>query len=394
MTIKKQQILLCPGPVIVSGSIFEAMANNIGHREEEFSDLLERVNQNLLSLFEIRKRHLYHPLVITGSGTVANETVLSSIVGSKHILVLANGEFGGRLATISKLHNKNTHIISFDWGKEINIQTVEKFLKTKKVDIIAMVHHETSVGMLNPVKTVGALAKKYNKIFYVDAVSSAGAEKIDMEKWNISFCTTSSGKAICSVPGLGIIMVKKSMVKKLEKTPVRTMYMNLFNLYNYSIQHKQTPNTPAVHLFYALDQALTNILKKGVVEARNEIKRKALIFRQGMSKMGFDFIIDEKLMSSALTTVYIPEGMKASKLRAALKEKDIIVYNGKGPFVDKVFQVGHIGEIKEHDIRLFLESLKNAVFPKTSSLRSRLHFAHPRVLNYNLFLSHPKKHHV
>lgn len=383
MHIRKQQILLCPGPVIVSGSIFEAMANNIGHREEEFSDLLVRINTGLLNLFEIKKKNLFQPLVITGSGTVANETVLSSIVGKRHILIIANGEFGGRLAAISKLHNKNTHVISFDWGKEIDLIKVEKYLANKKVDIIAMVHHETSVGMLNPVAFIGELSKKYNKILYVDAVSSAGAEKIDMEKWNIAFCTTSSGKALCSVPGLGIIMVKKSILKKLEKTPARTMYMNLFNLYNYSIKHKQTPNTPALHLFYALDQALTNILKRGVVESRNEIKRRALIFRQGMNKMGFNFIIDEKLMSSSLTTVFIPKGIKAKKLRASLKEKDIIVYNGKGPFLDKVFQVGHIGEIREQDISLFLDSLKNSVFPKSNSLRRRLHIPNTNI-RYNL----------
>lgn len=358
---KKSHFLFCPGPVIVADNVFDAATNNIGHREEEFSTLLSNINTQLLDLFEIKQRNKYYPLLITGSGTAANESVLSSIVGKKHILILANGEFGERLHVISKVHNKNTHIIHFGWGNPIDLQKVEDYLKKHKVDIIAMVHHETSIGILNPADKVGKLSKKYKKTFYIDAVSSAGAEKMDLEAWNVSYCTTSAGKAICSLPGLGIIMTRVKDVESLKDKPARTAYLNLYNLYKYSKSHMQTPNTPAVHLFYAFDQALSNIKAKGVEKWRNEIKRKAEMLRVGMKQMGLEFLIAEDLMSATLTTVMVPTHMTIHELKSKLKEKNIVIYNGKGPFLDRVFQVGNIGELTDEHIKMFLRSLKKAI---------------------------------
>lgn len=360
-TRSKKSFLFCPGPVIVADNVFAAVTSNIGHREEEFSNLLENINGKLLDLYQIEKKHLYHPLLITGSGTAANETVLSSIVGKKTILILANGEFGERLYSISKIHNKNTKILNFGWGEPMDLKKVENFLKNKNVDIIGMVHHETSIGMLNPAAKVGRLAKKYKKTFYIDTVSSAGADKIDLEAWNVSFCTTSSGKAICSLPGLGIIMVKKRDVELLRDQPARSAYLNLYNLYKYSLHHKQTPNTPAVHLFYAFDQALTNILDKGVEKWRAQILRKASMLRRRMLEMELEFLIKDEYMSSALTTVKLPEHTTFEELRRKLKEKDIVIYNGKGPFLNKVFQVGNIGQLTDEDIKMFLDSLEKAL---------------------------------
>lgn len=357
----KKHFLFCPGPVIVAKNVFDAVTNNIGHREEEFSDLLQKINSNLLEVFEIKKKQLYYPLLITGSGTAANETVLSSIVHNKHILILSNGEFGERLHLISKIHNKNTHLLNFGWGNPMDLKKVEKYLKTHKVDIIGMVHHETSIGILNPVGKMGILSKKYKKTLFIDAVSSAGAEKIDLERWNVSYCTTSSGKAICSLPGLGIIMARVKDIEGLKNLPSKTAYLNLYNLYKYSSHNIQTPNTPAVHLFYALNQALSNILERGVVAWRAEIKRKADILRTSMKEMDLKFLIDEKYMSVSLTTVMVPEYTTFQELRSKLKEKNIVIYNGKGPFLDKVFQVGNIGELTDEHILMFLSSLRKAL---------------------------------
>jgi 2-aminoethylphosphonate-pyruvate transaminase len=265
------------------------------------------------------------------------------------------------LYNISKVHNKNTHVLNFGWGKPMDISKIEKYIKSKKVDIIAMVHHETSIGMLNPAELVGRLSKKYNKIFYIDTVSSTGADEVSLEKWNVAFCTTSSGKAICSLPGLGIIMARRKNIEALKDQPSRTVYLNLYNLYKYSLLHKQTPNTPAVHLFYAFNQALDNILKTGVKKWRAEIKRKANILRDRMKEMKLEFLIDESFMSSALTTVKIPTYTTFEKLRKKLKEKDIVVYNGKGPFLNKVFQVGNIGQLTYENLEMFLESLEDAL---------------------------------
>lgn len=355
-------LLFCPGPVNVAQNIWSSIVREIGHREEEFSLLLESVSEKILTVFEVRHKDKYFPVFITGSGTAANEAVLSSIVGDKHILILTNGEFGERLHNISRLHNKNTHLIDFAWGSKMDIVKIEKYIQENPIDIIAMVHNETSVGMLNPIIKVGRIAKKYKKIFFVDAVSSAVAEEVNLEKANITFCSTASGKAVGSLPGIGIIIGKRTSFENLKELRAKTAYLNLYNLYLYSAKHRQTPNTPAVQLFFALEQALSNILKIGIAERRARFSSSAKLLREGMKELGLKLLIDEKIMSSIVTTVVAPSFLPVSVLKEKLKRKGIVIYSGKGPLLDKVFQVGNMGELNDLFIKYFLKCLEEIIF--------------------------------
>lgn len=212
--------------------------------------------------------------------------------------------------------------------------------------------------MLNPAHEIGKLAAKYNLLFVLDTVSSAGAEKIDLEKWNVGFCTTSASKSLGSLPGLSLVIGKNEEFEKLKNIPPRTMYLNLYKFYEYATNLKQTPNTPAVQLFFALEQAADNILTQGVSLHLAQRKHLAEVMRQGLMKLGLTFLIDEQIMSSSLTTVIVPETLPVAKLKEELRKKNIIVYDGKGPFKGKVFQVATIGEINEKDITFFLTTLK------------------------------------
>jgi len=355
----KKYLLFTPGPVNVAENVRMAISKeDISHREEDFDSLLQSIEKKLLQLFEIKITTDYSAVVITGSGTAANESMLSSVVGDKNILIVSNGEFGERLFHISQIHNKNTFLLKFPWGKKMDIQKIEDFIKENKIEVLAMVHHETSSGMLNPLKEVGELAKANNITFIVDAVSSAGAEIIDLEKWNISFCSSSSSKAIASYSGISFVIGKKSEFEKLKDLPPKTMYLNLYKFYHFINTASQTPNTPAVHLFYAFEQALMNILEEGVLSRHKRLLDRATLLRTGMKTMGLKFLIDEKDMCSILTTVYIPTYIESSVLRQKLREKKIIIYEGKGEFKNKVFQVGNIGELSGTEIQFFLDSLQ------------------------------------
>ena len=314
-----------------------------------------------LSLHDALPISDYRAVVITGSGTAANESILSSVVGNKKILIISNGEFGERLYDISKIHNKNTFLLEFAWGECFDLKKIETYLKRHEIDVVAMVHHETSSGMLNPLEKVGTLSKANGAMFIVDCVSSAGAEVIDMEKSNISFFSSSSSKAICSYSGLSFVVGKTEEFEKLKNLPVKTTYLNLYKFYNFIKNYSQTPNTPAVHLFYALEQALENILNYGISNHFADIKDKANILRKGMLNLGLKFLIDEKNMCSVLTTVRIPAHIDVTIFRQKLREKFIIIYEGKGCFKNKVFQVGNIGNLFFADIQFFLDSLKNVL---------------------------------
>ena len=358
----EKYLLFTPGPVNVATNVQMAICKeDICHRETDFDCLLQSIENKLLKLFEIKTIADYRAVVITGSGTAANESILSSVVGNQNILILSNGEFGERLFNISKIHNKNTFLLEFAWAESLNLEKIEAYLQKHKIDIVAMVHHETSSGMLNPLEKIGALAKANGAMFIVDCVSSAGAEVIDMEKCNIAFCSSSSSKAIGSYSGLSFVVGKTEEFEKLKTLPIKTTYLNLYKFYEFIKTLSQTPNTPAVHLFFALEQALINILNEGVSNRYANIRRKANILRQGMLNLGLKFVIDQTKMCSVLTTVYIPSHINVSIFRQKLRNKSIIIYEGKGCFKNRVFQVGNIGELSFDDIQFFLDTQREVL---------------------------------
>ena len=359
---KNKYLLFTPGPVNVAKNVRSSMGkSDICHRESDFEDLLLSVENKLMKLFEIKNVNNYSAVFISGSGTAANEAILSSVVGNKNILVLSNGEFGERLHSISQIHNVNTYFLEFPWGKKFDLEVIDSFVKKNKIDIIAMVHHETSSGMLNSMGDIGSLSKSNGSILFVDCVSSAGAETIDMEKDNIAFCSSSSSKAIGSYAGLSFVIGETVEFEKIKNLPVKTSYLNLYKFYQFSKNKLQTPNTPAIPLFFALEQALANILLEGVANRHAKIRRKAKLLRQGMLKLGLNFLLDQKEMSSVLTNVFIPININFKNFRQKLREEMIIIYEGKGCFKDRIFQVGNIGELSNSDIRFFLSVQKEAL---------------------------------
>jgi 2-aminoethylphosphonate-pyruvate transaminase len=154
---------------------------------------------------------------------------------------------------------------------------------------------------------------------------------------------------------------RKKQFKRLKHHAAKTTYLNLATFYAFLKTHSQTPNTPAVPLFFALDQALTDILREGVLKRYARIRGRADILRNGMRRLNLDFLVDEADMCSILTTVLIPASVSVHDLRARLRDHSIIIYEGKGCFAGKVFQVGNIGELSDDDIRYFLSTLEDVL---------------------------------
>ena len=358
----EKYLLFTPGPVNVAKTLRLAISKeDICHRERDFDILLASIEQKLLSLFQIRHRNQYRAVIITGSGTAANETILSSVVGTGSILILSNGEFGERLHKTSVIHNPRTHLIEIPWGKSFDLLEIEAYLERHKIDVVAMVHHETCTGMLNPLTSIGTSVKSHGAIFVVDGVSSVGAEVVDMELCNIAFCSSAGSKAIGSYPGLSFVIGSKKQFKRLKAYKAKTTYLNLATFYEFLTTRSQTPNTPAVPLFFALEQALSNILNEGVTKRFAAIRARAEQLRLGMRQLNLEFLINEHDMCSILTTVKVPLSMNVTTIRDRLRDDAIIIYEGKGRFAGKVFQVGNIGEMSNFDIQFFLHTLKKVL---------------------------------
>lgn len=357
--------LFSPGPIMVKENVREALSHyDICHRGAEFEELFARTTAKINKLFKADDS--YRSVIISGSGTSSNETVLSSIFNEgEKVMLIRNGEFGGRLLEIIQKYDIPLVDCEFEWGEYPDIVKIEEVMAgNPDVKVVAMVYHETCTGMVNPVKVVGDLTKKYNKWFFVDCVSAAAGELIDIVDMNITFATSVGGKCLGAYPGSAYICGKREAFETLKPEMGKNVYLNLAKHYVMAETKNQTPNTPNVNLFWALDVALDNALADGGVEARvARYKECASILRKGMCDMGLKLLIDDETkMANTVTSVFLPEGRNLKEFLKDMEEKGYVVYSGKGKYEEMgMFQVANMGEIYPADCEEFLKVLKECI---------------------------------
>jgi len=349
--------LFSPGPVMVKDNVRRALLHyDICHRSHEFEEMFQDTQSKILKLFNADDS--YYSLIVSGSGTSSNETVLSSIFKpGEEVLLIRNGVFGERLLEIINKYNITLVDLSFPWATMPDLAVVEQALKDHpSVKVVAMVFHETSTGMINPVSKVGALCDKYGKIFSVDCVSAAGGQNIDVVQNHISICTSVGGKCIGAFPGAAYICAKKSLLDSLTADQCKNVYLSLYKHYQSSVASHQTPNTPNVNLFWPLNVALTNILEDESLAGRiARYQRCASIIREGVLSMGCRLLLNDN-MSNTVTSVYLPAGIDAQTFLDEMTKRGYTFYIGKGDYgKNGMIQIANMGEIYEQDCYNMLE---------------------------------------
>jgi 2-aminoethylphosphonate-pyruvate transaminase len=221
--------------------------------------------------------------------------------------------------------------------------------------------------MLNPINEIGAMLKPYGVDFLVDAVSSIGAEALSVEKANITFCTASANKALASLPGLAFVCGKRSAFQALKDIPAHTRYLDLYRHYEFEDLHYQTPNTPAVSLFYALETALDELLQDTLEKRMQHYGHLTSLIRNRLKKLGMSFPIAESQMSRVLTTVYYPADVDVEGFHEWVKQHNYVIYRGKGPLLGKAFQIANIGHVREEHVRAFLDLMERGFQIKQST---------------------------
>jgi len=369
---KKSFKLLCPGPVNVWPEIASALTEyEFCHREEEFSALFESVQRNALAVAGIREPDKYTALLVTGSGTAGNESVLNSVVDTDDVVVvMANGEFGERLGAISKTYNPKTEVIEHAWGELYDLERFEARLAQGDVKLVAMVHHETSTGFLNPVEDVGAICHKYGVRLFLDAVSSFSADRLDLEASHVTFMTTSSGKALASYPGVALLIGVRAAFEALSEHPARNHYLDLRRYYAFSEKYQQTPNTPAVPLILSLNRALELALREGREERLARLEAYANHVRKRCAERGLETLNPLRKLSNAVTSVRIPSGVAFEDIRLGLRAEGFVIYGGKGPFQNEIFQVATFGNIDLDIIDEFFDALDRVLDAAVTDLRA------------------------
>jgi 2-aminoethylphosphonate-pyruvate transaminase len=355
--------LLCPGPVNVGRRVAEVACQcALSHREESFCTLLRTVQQDLLHIAGIDPATPATALVLTGSGTAANEAVLASAVAPETtVVVLTNGAFGEQLAAIAATYNR-TVVLDSGWGEKLDLTRLARLLAENPRVMVAMVHHETSTGLLNPVAEVANLCRRHRAQLFVDAVSSFAADPISLADGGITFLTTSSGMAIASFPGLSFVLGRTADFARLGDYPVRNHYLNLSRHFQAATEDGQTPDTPAVSLITTLKVSLAEIRREGFDRRYRRLCGLAMHMRQQLAARGL-YQAAARAQSVVLTNARLPRGLLFPELQRQMKEQGFVIYDAKGPLRGKFFQVSTIGDITRTDIDRFFAALDRIAPP-------------------------------
>ena len=356
--VAKRQVLFCPGPVNLSSHVRSALSSQeICHREPEFAHLLQMVRAKLLHALGCDGR--YTSVIVSGSGTAALEAaVLSSLEPGRKLLVVNNGVYGSRIAQLARIHQLPLTEIRSPLAEWPDLNRVAAALKRDSdIGTVALVHHETSTGMLNPVEGVAALAKKYRRRILVDAISSLGAERLDLGKLNIGICVGSAGKCLHGAPGLSFVLLSGEEASRIGKLKPRSLYLDLAT----SLKAQEAgdpPFTPAVPLFAAFHAALDDLNKEGLRLRIARYRQRASFLRAGFKKLGLKFLLEDKLLSNTLTALWLPKGLPYQTLHDRLKRSGFVIYAGQSELAGKIFRVAHMGQLLQSDLKDFLKGLK------------------------------------
>ena len=362
--INKPYILLTPGPLTTSEGVRSAMLKDWCTWDTEYNSLVQDMRKRVLNIAEAGEDYTMIPM--QGSGTFSVEAVLTSVIGdNEKVLILSNGSYGDRMKTICDTARVSNTIYKIEQTETYDLNKLEEILQSdKEITHVAVVHCETTSGILNPIKEIGEIVKKYNKVFIVDAMSSFGGIHFNIEDYKIDFMISSANKCIQGVPGFGFIIAKKSELLKSEGK-ARSHSLDIYDQWKVmesgNGKWRFTSPTHVVRAFY---QALLELEKEGGVKTREErYKENQTKLVTGMKELGFEAIIPLEKQSSIITTFYAPNNndYEFEKFYGRLKEHGFVIYPGKLT-KEESFRIGNIGEVYSGDISNLLESIKKSMF--------------------------------
>lgn len=343
--------LFIPGPVTVTEDVLQKMATPmIEHRGKEASNLQRGISKKLRQLMYTEKEIL----LSTSSGSGLMEGAVRSCT-VKRAAVFTCGNFGERWYEMAVDNNVSTDKFEVEWGRPTTAAQVEKALSTGKYDLITITHNETSTGIMNPIEEIAEVVKKYPEVvFCVDAVSSLGGVKIEVDRLGIDICITSSQKCLALPPGLSLCSISEKALDAAKKVKFRGTYFDLLQIYDY-IQKKdyQYPSTPSLSHMFALDYQLDKIFKEGL-ENRFARHLEMANYVRKWTKEKFELFAPEENASDTVTCVKNTREINVGDLNKALSEKGYMISDGYGKLKGKTFRIAHMAEATLNEIKVLL----------------------------------------
>jgi 2-aminoethylphosphonate-pyruvate transaminase len=354
------KLLFTPGPLTTSRTVKQAMLRDLGSRDIAFVTVVKEIRQRLLALGGVASPD-YEAILMQGSGTFSVEAVIASTVAPNgKLLVIANGAYGRRIAQIAKTLNIVTTVLNYAEDYKPNLREIETTLVgDPSITDVAVVHSETTTGIINPIEEIGALVKRFNKNFIVDAMSSFGGIPLNVGKCGIDYLVSSANKCIEGVPGFGFVLARRAALLKTEGY-ARSVSLDLLTQWRGLEKDGQFRFTPPTHALLAFHQALLELEQEGGVVARAARYRanyETLV--AGMRALGFREYLRPEDQGHIIVSFRYPAlpNFHFEEFYARLNEKGYVIYPGKVSDAD-CFRIGCIGRIFPADMRALLAAIR------------------------------------
>jgi len=359
----KQQVLFTPGPLTTSMTVKQAMLRDVGHRDFEFIQAIADVRQKLLQIGGVANKG-YEAILLQGSGTYAVEAVISTATPPNgKWLVIENGAYGVRISEIIDVLKINKIALKYPENALPDLREIEKTLQ-EVVDIthVAIVHNETTTGLLNPIDKVGEIVKKFDKTYFVDAMSSFGAFTMDLDELKIDYLACTANKNIEGVPGFAFAIVKRDVLLATEGN-ARSLTLDLLDQWKGFEKNGQFRFSPPTHSILAFKQALSELEEEGGVagrEARYKENYQTLV--DGMQEMGFTEYLPRDIQGHIIVSFNYPDhpNFRFEEFYKRLNDRGYVIYPGKVSNAD-CFRLAVCGRLFKNDILDVLNVIRETI---------------------------------
>ena len=356
----RREVLLNPGPATTSDSVkYAQVCADICPREAEFGEVMEWICAELSLM--AGKPGRVETVLFTGSGTAADEVMISSCTPDNgKLLIVDNGAYGERLAKIAGVYRLNFEVYKSSGFLPLDVNAVKERILSGGCTHLAMVYHETTTGLLNPVPELGRFCRERGVTTIVDAVSAFAGIPIDMDRDGIDFMASTSNKNIQGMAGAGLVFCRAEALEKIKNYPPRNYYLNLWEQYCYFKKTKQTRFTPPVQILYALRQAIIET-KLETIEKRYE--RYSACWTElvkAVKRLGLSMLVPEEAQSRLITAIVEPSSPRYSfdALHGLARERGFTIYPGKLSGAD-TFRIANIGDIQAGEMIAFTKLLES-----------------------------------
>ena len=341
------RILMGPGPSAVHPRVLRALSTPlVGHLDPEFVAVMDDVQAMLRTLFRTDNELTF---AVSAPGSAGMETCLVNLLEpGEEAVICVHGVFGARMADVAERCGARVTRVTAPWGEPIDPARVEEALAGRRPKLLAVVHAETSTGVLQPLEDLSRLARGAGALFVVDAVTSFGGTALEVDAWGIDAVYSGSQKCLSAPPGLSPVSFSPRAVAAVEarRTKVQSWFLDVTLVRGYwGGARRAYHHTAPVSQCFALREALRIVLEEGLEARFARHLRNHELLRDGLEALGFELVVAPEYRLPMLNAVRLPPGLDdAAGRRRLLEEYDVEVGAGLGDFAGKVWRVGLMGE--------------------------------------------------